>query len=276
MSHMRVSCSPSGCPEFHPVYAGIEVCPACGLGRTVEATATSEEQDYLNPKEPGGAERPDYFRELFKAYCETLTPARALDIGCGRGEWVRLLNVQRWTAHGIDTYRGFVPDNVCFFRTGLEDYCPEQPYDLITLIHCFEHLPDPVTALKKLARLLASNGRLLIIVPNFAGAWSRFLGADWQMLRTDHHAFHYTIPSLSKLLTNCGYGIERTITCSYYAPSIIQLRLRRAQFYDRGVGSVQPLRSIIFRTNALLRPLLNRRLDALVDGAEIQMLAKLS
>lgn len=273
-SRSRVSCRASGCSEFRPAYAGIEVCPVCGLGRTVAETASSDEQNYLDPREVGGAERPDYFRALFDTYCKNVAPGRALDIGCGRGEWVRFLSARGWTAHGIDAFHEFKPDNIHFFRAALEDYSPDKPYDFITLIHCFEHIVDPVTSLDQLAQLMTPSGRLLIVVPNFGGAWSRLLGPNWHMLRTDHHAFHYTPRSLVRLLRNCGYRTERTSTYSDYAPSIIQLRLSQINFYQRGIGSVWPLRSIIFRANALLRPLLNRRLDAMLDGAEVQVLAR--
>lgn len=270
----RISCRASGCPQFRPTYAGIEVCPICGLGRTIAETVRSAEQDYLNPDEIGGAERPDYFKALFEAYCRNVTPGRALDVGCGRGEWVRLLNARGWTARGIDAFRDFEPDNIHFYRVSLEDYAPDQPYDFITLIHCFEHFADPVSSLDRLQRLLKQGGRLLIVVPNFGGAWSRLFGADWHMLRTDHHAFHYTPASLARLLENFGYRVERMSTCSLYAPSIMQLRLSRIDFYGWGIGSVQPLQSLIFRANTLLRPLLNKRLDARLQGAEIQILAR--
>jgi SAM-dependent methyltransferase len=274
---VRVSCrvSGSGCPDFLTTYAGIEVCPVCGLGRTIAGTAAANDQDYLDPQEVGGADRPDYFRVLFDTYCKDVMPGRALDIGCGRGEWVRLLSSHGWTAHGIDAFRDFQPDNINFFRAGLDSYFPDFPYDFITLIHCFEHLADPLASLKRLADLLKPGGRLLIVVPNFGGAWSRLLAGNWHMLRTDHHAFHYTPKSLTRILENCDYRVLRTSTCSQYAPSILQLRLERSDFYRRGIGSIRPLRSLISRMNALLRVPLNRRLDDILEGAEVQALASL-
>lgn len=228
----------------------------------------------MNPDEIGGAERPEYFRELFDAYCKNASPGRVLDVGCGQGEWVRLLNSRGWTAHGIDTFRNFKPDNVHFFRAGLEDYSPDAPYDFITLVHCFEHLTDPIASLDRLKKFLATDGRLLIIVPNFGGAWSRLLGPNWHMLRTDHHVFHYTPSSLRALLRNCRYRILATTTYSGYAPSIIKLRLDNIAIYRRGLNSLPPLRAVINRANALLRPWLNKRLDTMLDGAEIQLLAR--
>jgi SAM-dependent methyltransferase len=161
------------------------------------------------------------------------------------------------------------------FRANLDNYSPDLPYDFITLIHCFEHLADPVASLKRLEGLLKPGGRLLIIVPNFGGAWSRLLAGNWHMLRTDHHVFHYTPKSLTRFLQNCGYHVLRTSTCSQYAPSILQLRLERSDFYRRSIGSIRPLRSLISRMNVLLRAPFNRRLDDMLEGAEVQALASL-
>lgn len=272
----RISCQASGCPEFRQAYAGIEVCPVCGLGRTAAETASSDEQNYMDPGEIGGAERPDYFRALFDTYCKGVAPGRALDIGCGRGEWVGFLSAKGWIAQGIDAFREFKADNVRFFRAALGEYSPEEPYDLVTLIHCFEHIVDPIASLDQIAKLLTPRGRLLIVVPNFGGAWSRLLGPDWHMLRTDHHAFHYTPRSLAALLQRCGYRVVSKVTYSGYAPSITQLRLGQDGFYESGIGSFWPLRSIFFRANVLLGPWLNGRLDANLDGAEIQVLAQAS
>jgi SAM-dependent methyltransferase len=212
---------------------------------------------------------------LFDTYCKDVMPGRSLDVGCGRGEWVRLLKAHGWTAHGIDAFRNFKPDGINFFHADLDNYSPDLRYDFITLIHCFEHFADPAASLKKLANLLKPGGRVLIIVPNFGGAWSRLLADSWHMLRTDHHAFHYTPNSLTRILQNCSYQVLRTSTCSQYAPSILQLRLERSSFYQRRIGSIRPLRSLISRMNALLRVPLNRRLDYLLEGAEVQALASL-
>lgn len=261
------------CPRFQPTYGGIEVCTDCGIGRTVATTVATSQQNYLDDSDCGGQERPDYFRMLFKQYCRHESPGRALDVGCGRGEWVRLLKARGWTAHGIDSFQGFLPDNETFFQAALNEYSPPASYDFITLVHCFEHIVHPSNALQRLAQLLTPAGRLLIIVPNFGGAWSRLCGRDWHMLRTEHHALHYTAIGLTRLLKNCGYQILRLSTCSQYAPSITQMKLNNSGFYERGFGSIWPVRPLIFRTNDLLRPLLNKILDAKFDGAEIHVLA---
>jgi SAM-dependent methyltransferase len=53
------------------------------------------------------------------------------------------------------------------------------PYDLVALVHVFEHLADPVAALGALARLLAPGGRLVLLYPNPAALAARWFGPDW-------------------------------------------------------------------------------------------------
>lgn len=43
-----------------------------------------------------------------------------------------------------------------------------ETYDLILLLDVLEHLPDPAETLKKLAKLLSPEGRVIISVPNLA------------------------------------------------------------------------------------------------------------
>lgn len=261
------------CPFFKPRFFGIETCVHCGLGRTVQNTQRVEDQDYFSLNQTDRRSRLDYFNELYIKYFQSLCPGRFLDIGCSHGDLVRVLADKGWIAHGIDSYRGFPADGKNFFRASLENYQQAEPYDLITMIHSFEHMPDPVRALEHVAQLLSANGVVLIVVPNFGGLWSRMLGDHWHMLRPDHHVYHYTCAAISHILNRCGFLIIKTKTYSGYAPSPWQIRLAERRFYESGWGAVQPFKSLLFRVNSLIRPFFNAWIDYRKDGAEIHVLA---
>ena len=96
---------------------------------------------------------------------------RALDVGAGGGEFVALLARRGLDAHGIepdDGYAGFARTAYGVdVRTGAIDDLPEAPaWDLITMFHVLEHVPDPVRALESLRRRLAPSGTLVVEVPN--------------------------------------------------------------------------------------------------------------
>ena len=267
----------SQCPDCVPYeekYPGIRSCISCGLARTVGWTQPSDAQDYLISDEAREQLRIRYFNRLFRKYLRTVPPGRALDVGCARGEFVRVLARQGWTAYGIDAYRGFPADNQRFFRASLTSFATAERYDLLTMIHTFEHIADPIGALEQVKTLLQPGGALLIVVPNFGGIWSRQLGQRWDMLNPAHHILHYTVTGLRNVLHRSGFLIKATHTYSgYYAPSPWQTMLAERKFYERGFGAYQPFRSLIFRVNTWLKPILTRLVDWRNDGAEIHMVS---
>ncbi len=51
---------------------------------------------------------------------------------------------------------------------------PDSSIDRILLVHSLEHAEAPAETLKEIWRVLAPNGRLVIVVPNRRGIWARF------------------------------------------------------------------------------------------------------
>ena len=51
---------------------------------------------------------------------------------------------------------------------------PDSSIDRILMVHALEHAENPEETLKELWRVLAPNGRLIIVVPNRRGLWARF------------------------------------------------------------------------------------------------------
>jgi SAM-dependent methyltransferase len=50
---------------------------------------------------------------------------------------------------------------------------PDAAFDRVLLVHALEMAHDPVALLREIWRVLASGGRLLIVVPNRRGVWAR-------------------------------------------------------------------------------------------------------
>lgn len=98
--------------------------------------------------------------------------SRVLDIGCGSGEWLYMLNARGHSAIGIEldpAYAEFGRQEYGLeVRTGsvLELSMPEKGFDCITLFHVLEHLPNPVMVLRRIHRWLKDDGVLAVEVPN--------------------------------------------------------------------------------------------------------------
>ncbi len=98
--------------------------------------------------------------------------ARILDVGSGSGEWLAALQQAGHRVSGVepDPYYGEYARRqygVEVETAGILDLQrPENSFDVITLFHVLEHLPDPLAALLKFRGWLRPGGLLIIEVPN--------------------------------------------------------------------------------------------------------------
>jgi 2-polyprenyl-3-methyl-5-hydroxy-6-metoxy-1,4-benzoquinol methylase len=99
-------------------------------------------------------------------------PARVLDCGAGGGEFSYLLTSRGYRLTGIepnDGYREYArAEYGVDLRPGTLDdnEFSSAEFDLITIFHVLEHVPDPRAALRRLAAWLKPGGHLYIEVPN--------------------------------------------------------------------------------------------------------------
>jgi len=143
------------------------------------------------------------------------TGGRALDIGCGRGLYLRMLKERGYQVRGTEHSANVVPaDPELTIDTGevAPGRYPDASFDLISIWHVLEHLPKPDVTLEACAQALEPGGALLIAVPNYGSTQARLGGERWFHLDLPRHIFHFTPPSLERLLRNHGFEIERCRT----------------------------------------------------------------
>lgn len=94
-----------------------------------------------------------------------------LDLGCGRGEFLRRLAGRGWTElHGCDGYR-FEPDGSLPFGFVQADLNQTLPFDdgsfgAVTAIEVIEHLENPRHLIREISRVLRPGGWAVITTPN--------------------------------------------------------------------------------------------------------------
>ena len=135
---------------------------------------------------------------------------RLLDVGCGSGELLELVQRLGWRATGVD----FDPAAVSNSRgRGLdvrlgsveEQQFPESSFDLVVLSHVIEHLPDPVATLRECRRVLAPGGAMLVVTPN-AESWGHsLLRENWLGLDVPRHLCVFTSAGLARTAGNAGF-----------------------------------------------------------------------
>jgi len=97
-----------------------------------------------------------------------------LDIGAGGGEMVFAASEAGFRAKGIEPnegYSSFARDSygIEVATGGLEDV-NESEFDVITMFHVLEHMPDPIAVFRRLHQIIKDDGLLLVEVPNIEQA----------------------------------------------------------------------------------------------------------
>ena len=116
--------------------------------------------------------------QRYQDYLKYLTPniKTALDIGCGRAEWVELLQQNSIQSHGVDQNLAML--NIAkekgiknLNKSDAFEYlstCQDNTFDLISAFHIIEHIPYEklLTLLIEIKRVAIPNATILLETPN--------------------------------------------------------------------------------------------------------------
>lgn len=209
----------------------VKYCKKCGLARTFpfptkeEAMLSYTKGAYssksLFPKIVDFLASVLERRKLRKI--KYLTQGRnLLDIGTGKGRFVRVASNKNWTAYGYEPYQK--PDvnskyRNLFFRGDIDSLpLKENSMDVVTMWHVLEHTPDPLKAIRSAKKYLKENGVLLIAVPNIESINARISKGLWYHLDVPRHLWHFSPKSLNSLISSTGLEVVRI---NYFATQSI-------------------------------------------------------
>jgi 2-polyprenyl-3-methyl-5-hydroxy-6-metoxy-1,4-benzoquinol methylase len=139
-----------------------------------------------------------------------------IDIGCATGSLLAYLGGRGWRVTGVEISPAAeyarsekkldvrsIPLEENKFESG--------SFDLVLASHLIEHLNDPRSFLKETHRILKENGSVFITTPNISGLQARLYKGRWRSAIFDH-LYLFSIRTLSKMLKNTGFKIERVRT----------------------------------------------------------------
>ena len=151
-------------------------------------------------------------------YLTSLFPSggRAIDVGCGTGEFVVFLGARyEWSVSGIE----LSPDGVALatnrgadvIRGTIDDVTTAfgGDFDVLTMFNVLEHVRDPLSTLRAAHRLLRPGGALVVQVPNdfalFQLAVHEHLDVDPWWIAVPDHISYFDFESLEATLSRHGF-----------------------------------------------------------------------
>ncbi|WP_124979119.1 class I SAM-dependent methyltransferase [Nonlabens xiamenensis] len=116
-----------------------------------------------------------------------------LDIGAGIGDLVNYLQKHNVNAIGFEPNskaRQFAATKKIILKHSL-DSCEDHSFDVITMYHVLEHVPDLQDQLDLLSRLLKPGGILILALPNYNSYDAQFFGKFWAAYDVPRHIYHF-------------------------------------------------------------------------------------
>ena len=129
-----------------------------------------------------------------------------LDVGCGTGDFLQVAKQNKWKVSGIEpnaqarTIANNKTDNSVFEIDQLLKFQPAS-FNVITLWHVLEHLPNLEEHVQVFKKLLKPNGTLIIAVPNYKSYDAKYYKEFWAAYDVPRHLWHFNKKSISKLVS---------------------------------------------------------------------------
>lgn len=142
---------------------------------------------------------------------------RLLDVGCGKGFFVRAAKDGGLQAEGIDLSHSGVEYAVNTLGVKatagrLEDMNQQEwheAFDIVTFWATIEHLTDPLAVLKAIGAKLKPGGTLLCDTGLGNVFWEKFLPGHSQWYDAPQHMFVFSEKGLVSLLEKAGFRVVR-------------------------------------------------------------------
>lgn len=182
-----------------------------------------------------------------------------LDVGCGTGYFLKTCKDNGWKVMGTEPdpkARGLaekLTENEIYSSLfQVEDL---KKFNVITLWHVLEHIHLLNESLIKIKTLLQDKGTLLIAVPNSDSKDAEIYGQYWAAYDVPRHLYHFNQQSISKLINNHGFIIEKVIPMPFDAYYVSML----SEDYKGNTGIRKMSNSFINGLKSNIYGLLNKK-----------------
>ncbi|WP_333598989.1 class I SAM-dependent methyltransferase [Flavobacterium sp.] len=126
---------------------------------------------------------------------------KLLDIGAGTGDFLVVAKNDGWHITGIEPSekaKTIAINKGVKFAESLA-VLESNSFDIITMWHVLEHVPNLEEYILELKRLLKPSGTIVIAVPNFKSFDATYYGKFWAAYDVPRHIWHFSKTAIGKL-----------------------------------------------------------------------------
>ena len=236
-------------------------CLGCGLAY-LRPRPTVEAAGRCYPETYSGGDRSGFIQALDAVYRRRQQAevtrwlaarrpfrGRLLDVGCGAGDLLAALRADGWSVQGVEPQdlgaaRARTAHGLNVLTARFEDVkLPDGSFDAVAFSGVFEHLHDPLAALRRARALLAPGGLLAVLfLPMLDSPEAQVLGPRWMALDLPRHLTHFEEATFAAMAMRAGLAVtDRETYSRRHNPAqlvgSLAPRLQKHRFYAAESGA---------------------------------------
>jgi 2-polyprenyl-3-methyl-5-hydroxy-6-metoxy-1,4-benzoquinol methylase len=136
---------------------------------------------------------------------------RILDIGAGTGDFLLTAKNDGWETVGVEPSeraKNIARQKGISFVNEI-DALENNSFDVITMWHVLEHVPNLELQIQELKRLLKPTGTLIIAVPNFKSYDAKYYNEFWAAYDVPIHFWHFSKKAIQSLFEKVDMKLEK-------------------------------------------------------------------
>jgi len=199
-------------------------------------------------------------RDRYMAICDELGRfrhgGRLLEVGFGRGEFLRVARERGWQIVGTEVSARAVEN---LRREGFAVHLGDaaaaalagQAFDAAVALEVIEHVADFRSLLRDVHAALRPGGALVMSTPNVDSLTRRLIGARWRIFASEHR-WYFAPGTLRRALREAGFRVTRLESRNIYPPDILaamRASVTRSSHVDAGWAASSGLRDFALRNS---------------------------
>ncbi|MBW4358887.1 class I SAM-dependent methyltransferase [Flavobacterium taihuense] len=140
-----------------------------------------------------------------------------LDIGAGTGDFLSVAQNDGWKTVGVepsDKAKAIAKKKGVSFVENTSEL-ESHTFDVISMWHVLEHVPNLDEQIKELKRLLKPSGTLIVAVPNFKSFDAKYYGNFWAAYDVPIHFWHFSKTTIQKLFAKENMKLEKVLPMKF-------------------------------------------------------------
>jgi 2-polyprenyl-3-methyl-5-hydroxy-6-metoxy-1,4-benzoquinol methylase len=140
-----------------------------------------------------------------------------LDIGAGSGDFLEYCKDHKYEVTGTEpnaTARKIAKEKGIELYASIDDVL-DKKFDVITMWHVLEHVPNLFECLEHLKTLLKEDGKLIVAVPNFKSYDAEYYQEFWAAYDVPRHLWHFSQKSIRNLFESVNMKVTQVHPMKY-------------------------------------------------------------